>query len=135
MEKWRFDDEICVACHFIIICLIMTCLILIYESSKNCTEETVVIMEYSYHGILYVKVYISFISTAIQIVCFCPKLGSLYLPFTPIRNDNKIDIKSIFHYHFWLSTNYLLTIKREKFLPIFIGILKLSHLDLSKLSL
>ena len=39
---------------------------------------------HNYHGILYIKAYISFISTAVQTVCFCPKFGSFYLSFTTI---------------------------------------------------
>ena len=66
---------------------------------------------YNYPGILYVKAYISFISTAVQTVCFCLKLGSFYLPFTTIKG------------------------RKGQFLSIFTSILKQSHLDLSKLSL
>ena len=36
---------------------------------------------YSYPGTLYGKAYILFISTVVQTVYFCSKLGSFYLPF------------------------------------------------------
>ena len=92
LEKWRFDDEIYIAYHFVIICLIVKiCLFRTYRNHNYRWK-----LKLSWNFICKSVYFIRFNSCRIE--CFCPNTGSLMChlqPFTDCQG-RKGQFSSIF---------------------------------------